>query len=140
MAFTFEFDKDSELAVVTLCGRVDGDETLRVFECVVTHPKWQPSMSLLWDIRQADPFAYSLVDAARHAEYGQVHAERYGPGKTAVVVRGAVARRILEQYVTALPQGARVRQVFTSIRAARLWLNETTSVSILEETPASGAR
>lgn len=122
MSCRYCIDGENQLGVVTIRGRVTGQDVSQVLNTLFSDPAWQPTHNSLWDgrrIQQLDLQPDHVADLLKQAEALRL---RRGPGKTAIVVERDLDYALARFFSLAIKHPTRPMQVFRSLAAAQEWL------------------
>ena len=121
----FEIDTNQSIARVTLHGELIIDEFLALYEKLLLRPQFLPTMSVIWDARDASAVRLTSSDLQRIGNFVREKTIERGEGKAAWVVSadfeygmGRMYELMTEGYIPV------TFRVFRSIEEAIQWVME----------------
>ena len=133
MAITYTISRRERLAKATATGIVGAEEINRFIDAVLAEPELRPGVRGLVDAREAEP-DITILQLAEVASKVLKLIDR-GLGRIAIVVESRAGYRVAKTFsVLARALGIEA-EVFTELRAAEAWLEDSTGMSDTEETP-----
>lgn len=91
---------------------------------VLEDPQWQPGFDVLVDGASVEELLLTFGDVREVASIVIDNTELLGSGRTAFVLNGGHGRMLLQSYIAATEGPTRVRKIFDSVEAARVWLGK----------------
>lgn len=119
---SIRYDATAGFMVVRPEGVVDADRIIDLNMCVLDHSKFRPGMGVLWDLRMADLSSVTEEDLRLNRDLAEIHAERRGRGRTALLAGDDGPFDLLRTYERIRDLDHVAVATFRSEDEARRWL------------------
>ena len=125
MKSSIEIDTNQSIARVTLHGELIIDEFLALYEELLLHPQFLPTMSVIWDARDASAVKFTSSDLQRIGNFVREKTIERGEGKASWVVSADFEYGMGRMYQLMTEGDIPVTfMVFRSIEEANQWAME----------------